>query len=232
MPRYSCNRYREENKWVKDISISWKIFLFLTRCTIWTIIGVGITGPGFFRDSTTELKFAMVFVVFFLYVGGNWVVSTLESRLPYATRRLSSFAISLVCIALLAYLFHAHKKYFVYSLSCYYVGAALAFLSLLSGLGSPRSLYKLHDWIVGHFLFLFLYLLSMVCLGVLQTWLLYHNALSSGVAIQDILQYASRQKETGIAGFDGNTIAELRNQVADQERTLRQLMQVLVAFHP
>ena len=32
-------------------------------------------------------------------------------------------------------------------------------------------------------------------IGYLQTWLLYHNALSSGVAIEDILKHARKTKE-------------------------------------
>jgi hypothetical protein len=32
-------------------------------------------------------------------------------------------------------------------------------------------------------------------IGYLQTWLLYHNALSSGVVIEDILKHARKTKE-------------------------------------
>lgn len=63
-------------------------------------------------------------------------------------------------------------------------------------------------------------------MGVLQTWLLYHNALSAGVAIEDILKFARRSKERG-APNDETTIAELRAQMADQERTLRALIQTV-----
>jgi callose synthase len=67
---------------------------------------------------------------------------------------------------------------------------------------------KVHDYILGHALFTVMYLLSIIQLGVLQTWLLYHNALSSGVAIEDILKYASRKKEG--AEHDGESVVELR----------------------
>ena len=32
-------------------------------------------------------------------------------------------------------------------------------------------------------------------IGYFQTWLLYHNALSAGVAIEDILKHARKSKE-------------------------------------
>lgn len=62
----------------------------------------------------------------------------------------------------------------------------------------------------------------MCQIGVLQTWLLYHNALSSGVAIEDILKYARKTKER--AGSEEDTINELKAQVAQQERLIRQLL--------
>lgn len=58
--------------------------------------------------------------------------------------------------------------------------------------------------------------------GVLQTWLLYHNALSSGVAIEDILKYARKTKEK--ADGESDVIGELRAQVAQQERLIKQMM--------
>jgi hypothetical protein len=54
--------------------------------------------------------------------------------------------------------------------------------------------------------------------------LLYHNALSSGVAIEDILQYARKTKEMA-AGDEGSGIAEMRIQLMEQERTIRLLLQ-------
>jgi hypothetical protein len=58
--------------------------------------------------------------------------------------------------------------------------------------------------------------------SALQTWLLYHNALSSGVAIEDILKFARKTKEK--AGSEEGSIVELKAQVAQQERLIRQLM--------
>jgi len=58
-------------------------------------------------------------------------------------------------------------------------------------------------------------------IGYLQTWLLYHNALSAGVAIEDVLKYARSSKEKSRS--DTDVINELRSQVQEQDRLLKAL---------
>jgi callose synthase len=60
-------------------------------------------------------------------------------------------------------------------------------------------------------------------LGYLQTWLLYHNALSRGVEIDHILQYARKTKEK--AAIDTESVVELRNRLAEQEKKIQELLQ-------
>jgi hypothetical protein len=52
---------------------------------------------------------------------------------------------------------------------------------------------------------------------------LYHNALSSGVVIEDVLKYARKSKER--AGDESDSIGELRDKIAEQDRTIRLLLQ-------
>ena len=58
----------------------------------------------------------------------------------------------------------------------------------------------------------------------MQTWLLYHNALSAGVVIEDILKHARKSKERATMVDDSNSIIEMRTQLAEQERTIRMLL--------
>lgn len=59
-------------------------------------------------------------------------------------------------------------------------------------------------------------------MGYFQTWLLYHNALSSGVEIEDILKFARRTKER--ASDDSGVVIELRSQVAEQQKLINQII--------
>ena len=72
-------------------------------------------------------------------------------------------------------------------------------------------------------MFFFLAILSTIQLSYLQTWLLYHNALSAGVAIEDVLKYARRSKEMGRSD-SSDVVNELRAQLAEQERLLKNFM--------
>ena len=59
-------------------------------------------------------------------------------------------------------------------------------------------------------------------MGYLQTWLLYHNAISSGVEVQDILRHARTSKETTHVVAD--EVGQLRKQVDAQQLLIRQLL--------
>ena len=132
------------------------------RCGIWIVLGFGIAGPRFVWSSTEKEKFSFVFILFFMFYFGNWCISKLEKTVSYAVRRFSGLLLNTCCIGLLIYLFHAHKKYFVYTMSFYYIGASFSFASLLFNIGNPSYLYKIHDYIVCHFIFGFLYILSIL----------------------------------------------------------------------
>lgn len=61
-------------------------------------------------------------------------------------------------------------------------------------------------------------------MGILQTWLLYHNALSSGVIIEDVLKYARNSRQR--ADDEGDiSVSALRAQLAHQEQMIQLLMQ-------
>jgi len=65
-------------------------------------------------------------------------------------------------------------------------------------------------------------LLSHQQIGYLQTWLLYHNALSAGVAIEDVLKFARSSKEKSRS--DSDVIQDLKMQLQEQERLLRTVL--------
>jgi len=121
------------------------------------------------------------------------------------------------------YLFLSHTLYIKFSIAIYYFFSACAFFTLLCGFKQVQWVYKIHDYIVGHALMFILLILSGLQIAYLQTWLLYHNALSAGVVIDDILKYARKSKEQAIV--EVNQMSDLRTQVAEQDRIIKSLLQ-------
>ena len=154
--------FQEETSYISKLTVSWKIFLLMTRCALWIILGVGLIGPEFFVNGAEREKFAVVFVVLFIMYAGNWCINKSSRTISYATRRFSHLLLNFLCILALFLLFHTHKKYFLFSFAFYYFGSAASYAALLVGVIKPDFLYKMHDYIIGHFLFALLYILSIV----------------------------------------------------------------------
>ena len=38
--------YKEEIQYLRGLTTSWKVFLMITRCMMWVVMGIGIAGPG------------------------------------------------------------------------------------------------------------------------------------------------------------------------------------------
>eukprot|EP00541_Cyclophora_tenuis_P019136 CAMPEP_0116543380 /NCGR_PEP_ID=MMETSP0397-20121206/1526_1 /TAXON_ID=216820 /ORGANISM="Cyclophora tenuis, Strain ECT3854" /LENGTH=204 /DNA_ID=CAMNT_0004067467 /DNA_START=205 /DNA_END=819 /DNA_ORIENTATION=+ len=106
----------------------------------------------------------------------------------------------------------------------YYFLAAVAMMGVLFGVKLVKFIYFMHDLICGHVLFIPLFILAALQLpSHIQTWLLYHNALSADVVVGDILRYARKNRDSG--GDDGDEdlaeqVAELRKLVQKQEELL------------
>ncbi len=64
----------------------------------------------------------------------------------------------------LIYLYVMHVKHCIYSIALYYFTAAICFLCLLTGrmTNAVMKVYKLHYYVVGHFLFTLLGILSLL----------------------------------------------------------------------
>jgi hypothetical protein len=161
-----------------------------------------------------------LFVIFFF---GNWTINKLEKYLPYAVRRFASLLLTTVVIASIGYLFVLHTQYIRYTVAIYYFLSAISFLFLVLGAHNQiYFMYKLHDYIVGHTIFILLGFLATLQLGYFQTWLLYYDAISSGVEMKDILNYARQSKER--ATDESELINNLKKQVAQQEKTIREIL--------
>jgi len=217
--------WREENSFYKDLSVSWKSCLFIQKFCIWLVIAVGMFQRRFFRDQDEQKRVLELLLVASFYGLGHWCISKLERSLSYAIRRFSSLVLTTSVVLTLLYFYISHGLYVRYSIALYYFFSALCSLLLLAGFPSINQVYKYHDYLVGHTIFAVLAILSTLQIGYLQTWLLYHNALSAGVAIEDILKHARKTRERGIV--EDEDISTLRAQLQEQERLVKQLYETL-----
>lgn len=197
----------------------------LQKFCIWLIIAVGMFQRRFFRDQDEQKRVLELLLVASFYGLGHWCISKLERSLSYAIRRFSSLVLTTSVVLTLLYFYISHGLYVRYSIALYYFFSALCSLLLLAGFPSINQVYKYHDYLVGHTIFAVLAVLSTLQIGYLQTWLLYHNALSAGVAIEDILKHARKTRERGIV--EDEDISTLRAQLQEQERLVRQLYETL-----
>jgi len=173
--------WKEENSFYGGLSLSWKIFLFVQKSCIWLFISYGLAGSRLRRDSGEQLRVLQLFLLFGVFVFGHWCIAKVEKSLVYAIRRFCTLCLSTVVSVTTIYLFISHPLYIKFSIAIYYLFSAVSFFLLLCGFKQIQWAYKFHDYAVGHVLMFILLILSGLQIAYLQTWLLYHNALSAGV---------------------------------------------------
>lgn len=102
-------------------------------------------------------------------------------RHQYIILRASKIILGVISLMTLYAMIDHHPKDFIYILALYYMGVFFSTMALLGGFQSVRCFYRLHDYILGHFLFLLLVLVtSLQFPRQIQSWLLYHSALAQG----------------------------------------------------
>merc|ERR1712176_646859 len=161
----------------------------------------------------------IIFIIFFMEHGNN---------LPYPIHRAISIFFGSILSCSVVFVFIEDINCLRYALSAYYSIGALCLLGLMSGVKAVKSFYFVHDIVVGHLIFIPLFIFAAVQVPhYIQTWLLYHNALSSDVVVSDILRYARKNQEA-VSGSDNKEedlleqIAELRKIVMKQEKILQE----------
>lgn len=181
--------WKEENRFFKDLSTSWKIFLFVQKCFVWMVISVGIGGSKFLGSKEEQSRVLEVLTIFALFFFSNWVLHKLERSWTYAIRRVARLALWTVMGITIIALFINHIQYIRYTLAFYYLMAAVTYAFLLLGAHNQvMVIYKLHDYVVGHSIFLGLSILALfqviICLlfelfvYILIIYIIYYNYTS------------------------------------------------------
>jgi callose synthase len=157
--------WKGENAYLKDLSLSWKLFLVVGKCTMWGAIGIALLGKKFFHTPREQFRFGKVVLICVGYFLLKYLFQRVEVHWKpgYAIRRVIHFLITCSALVPLVYLFCRHTQYFRYTFALYYLLAALNYTLLISGFQSASiHLYKLHDQLVGHLIFGILFLMSLL----------------------------------------------------------------------
>lgn len=185
--------FQEEMMFYKQVSPIQKIVL-VPRVLLYYGMGCGIIGPRFFVGSTMDYLHVIGGTTAFLaIILAYQLVTTCMTSCPSARRMFQavlwlSFVFGLIGVEA------CHPSYIKYTIAAYYFGAAVTTACSIVGifLSTP---YFIHDLLISHCVFFMLFVASGLQVpGRVQSWLLFNNALSRGVAVDDILKFASKAR--------------------------------------
>jgi len=221
--------WTDDNSHYKKISWSTKL-LFILKASIYVLVAIGIWNSDLLEaDPTLHKPFisiGKVIVVILLLIASSHIFTSTERNMPYPLRRTIGIIITFGLAACTILVFLEDSDFVRYSFGAYYAIGALCQIGLLFGVKKVKDFYFIHDLIVGHIIFLVLF----ICAGLqlphhIQTWLLYHNALSTDVVVSDILRYARKSQQ---AGGTLDRDEELIDQVSELRKLLQQQEEILV----
>ena len=253
--------WREETGYVARLRAAEKITV-LCRACLYLVMAYGVAGPNLTRRRL--LRFGHMLLVsggaFAVLVYGNWLGGfTVKPRTrdhdgagasgggfsafgcvlaprPSAVTRFLKVPAMALLLASLAY-FTTQDGFLLHmAAGLYYALAAVYTVGVVCGYKGVAELLRLHDLVCGHAMFLPLFLLAALQLpDRIQTWLLYHNALSEGVLIDTILKQARRQQDEATVaasalpkeGVTGEIMAEMRRTLAAQQAVIGSLQRDL-----
>jgi len=217
----------DENSHYKKMILTSKL-LYILKSALFFLVANGIRTSDLLRaDPALNKPWLSVGRVISVIAGLlfiSFLFRSRRSKLPYAVRRTTGIIFTLGLFVGILILFLEDSDFIRFSMAAYYGIGAFCQLGLLVGIKFVKHFYFVHDMVCGHFIFFFLFLLAGVqFVHHIQTWLLYHNALSSDVVVSNILRYARRNQEAGGVQRDEDLVeqvAELRKIVQRQELML------------
>jgi len=218
--------YNEENAHFKKLAITSKLLLVI-KAAVYLLVAEGIRRSDLFRSdislSNNVISVSDLLVILaVLFVVGR-IFSAYEQSLPYPVRRTIGILIFLGLVVCAITLVIEDLNYLRYAIAGYYGVGAICLLGLISGFKFVKFFYFFHDVVCAHIIFVPLFVLGALQLpGHIQTWLLYHNALSTNVVVSDILRYARKSKDSG-----GETNEDLVEQVTELRKVVQRQGQLL-----
>jgi callose synthase len=219
--------WNEEYAHYKKMGLTSKSFVVI-KAALFMLVAEGIRRSDLFRIDIS-LKTPVVgagtllWVIVLLLIFGR-ISNAHQQSMPYPVRRTIGILIYLGLIVAVLFLFIEDMNYLRYAIAAYYGVGSICLLGLSFGFKFVKFFYFIHDVFCAHIIFIPLFVLGALQLpGHIQTWLLYHNALSANVVVSDILRYARKNKESSGGEADEGLVeqvAELRKVVQRQEQLL------------
>ena len=216
--------FDEENAYYKKMRPDSKL-VFIVKAVLYVLVANGIRTSDFLVANETlnrpwiNVGVLVSFIVVFSAL--MIVYRSFSGSMPYAARQTIGIIIFVGITSGVFILFLEDSDAIRYSLAAYYGLGALCQIGLLYGFNAVKGFYYIHDLLCGHIIFVPLFILAGLQLPHhIQTWLLYHNALSADVVISNILRYAQKSQKSG----SGSGSAE-DGDLVDQVTELRKLVQ-------
>lgn len=221
----------EENAFYKKMPLPSKLF-YIIKAVLWVLIGEGIRRSDLFKTDTSLNKPIVGVGNVLLFIVTLFVMSRVftanERSLAYPIRRTIGIMLFVGIVVGIITVFVEDTNCIRYALAAYFILGAVCMLGLLSGFKFVKPFYLIHDLVCGHIIFVPLFILAALQLPRhVQTWLLYHNALSSDVVVSDILRYARKSQESG--GGTGENNEDLVEQVSELRKLVQKQEQLLTA---
>jgi callose synthase len=218
--------FKEENAYFVTLR-PWSKICVTLKGVLFAGVGVAIASTGDSYHSllreATWLPFVVALSVAGIYLAANAIFFTSSRYGENGLVRFLKLILVLVIGACLvvAFVYIAGMWKCLFSIS--YLLAAIGCWGLVL-LGSNSrlvgSIYFLYDTALGMFtLGLILFFSALYVPGKIQTWLLYNNALSRGVVIEDILRSNSRNDDRD----DELSAQQLRSIIMEQQRVISAL---------
>ncbi|KAG7363584.1 1,3-beta-glucan synthase component-domain containing protein [Nitzschia inconspicua] len=222
--------YNEENAFYKKLMFSSK-FLFLVKAALLFLVADGIWKSDLFRSdaslSNPAIRVTNLLIILCCLLVLAWVVSAKGQHMAYPVRRTIGILVAVGLMAAVVMLFIEDSNYLRYALAGYYGMGAICMVGLLYGFKFVKVFYCIHDIVCAHIIFIPLFVMAALQLpGQIQTWLLYHNALSTNVVVSDILRYARKTQESGGSG-GGEANEDLMNQVNELKKIVHRQEKML-----
>lgn len=216
----------EENSYFLQMNVTSKMFVAF-KGIVFLSVGISIlTSTDPYHSLLSTQVLVPVAVTFALVLVGTLFYGSIYQLYPTesgVTRIAKMLYVVLFLVGLsVALAFVNHMVACV--LAFYYFGAAIGcWLLIICGCQRKvvQQIYFVHDYLLGTFyLFIILICAALYVPGKIQTWLLYNNALSRGVMIEDILRSNAGEDETE---DDSLTLHKMKKIILEQQKVISTL---------